>query len=47
MQLNSKNAFVTGGDKGIGKAIALALANKGINVAFCFHKWHFIRNFNK
>ncbi len=38
MQLNSKNALVTGGDKGIGKAIALALANKGANVAFCFHK---------
>ncbi len=38
MQLNGKNAIVTGGDKGIGRAIALALANKGANVAFCFHK---------
>ncbi len=38
MQLNSKNALITGGDKGIGRAIAIALANKGVNVAFCFYK---------
>ena len=38
MQLNGKNALITGGDKGIGRAIALALANMGANVAFCFYK---------
>lgn len=38
MQLNGKNVIVTGGDRGIGRAISLALANKGANVAICFHK---------
>jgi len=38
MNLFGKNALVTGGDKGIGRAISLALANKGVNVAFCFYK---------
>ncbi len=38
MRLNGKNAIVTGGDRGIGKAISLALANKGTNVAICFLK---------
>jgi 3-oxoacyl-[acyl-carrier protein] reductase len=38
MLLNGKNALVTGGDRGIGRAIALALASKGANVAVCFYK---------
>lgn len=38
MQLDGKNVIVTGGDRGIGRAISLALANKGANVAICFHK---------
>ena len=38
MQLNGRNAIVTGGDRGIGRAISLALANKGTNVAICFRK---------
>jgi len=38
MQLDGKNAVVTGGDRGIGRAISFALANKGANVAICFHK---------
>ena len=38
MQLHSKNAVVTGGDRGIGRAISFALANKGANVAICFYK---------
>ncbi|MCK4225138.1 MAG: 3-oxoacyl-ACP reductase FabG [candidate division Zixibacteria bacterium] len=38
MQLDGKNAVVTGGDRGIGKAISFALANKGANIAICFHK---------
>jgi 3-oxoacyl-[acyl-carrier protein] reductase len=33
--LVGKNAIVTGGSKGIGKAIALALAAEGANVAIC------------
>ena len=38
MQLDGKNVIVTGGDRGIGRAISFALANKGANVAICFHK---------
>ncbi len=38
MQLNGKNALVTGGDRGIGRAIVLSLANKGSNVAVNFRK---------
>ena len=33
LQLNSKRALVTGGSRGIGKAIALALAREGVDVA--------------
>jgi 3-oxoacyl-[acyl-carrier protein] reductase len=38
MEIKGKNAVVTGGDRGIGKAISLALAQKGANVAIIFHK---------
>ncbi len=38
MNLFGKNALITGGDKGIGRAIALALANKGAHIAFCYNK---------
>ena len=33
-----KNAFVTGGSRGIGKAIAIALAKAGVNVAISYNK---------
>ncbi|TKV69374.1 SDR family oxidoreductase [Marinobacter panjinensis] len=35
MGLKGKNAVVTGGSKGIGRSIALALAAEGVNVAIC------------
>jgi 3-oxoacyl-[acyl-carrier protein] reductase len=35
--LDGKNAFVTGGSRGIGRAIAIGLAQAGAHVAFTFH----------
>lgn len=32
MNLKGKNALVTGGGRGLGKAVAIALANEGVNV---------------
>ncbi len=36
MSLNGKNALVTGGTRGIGKAIALELSRNGVNVAISY-----------
>jgi len=33
MNISGKNAVVTGGGRGLGKAVALALANEGVNIA--------------
>ena len=35
LQLKGKKAIVTGGSEGIGKAIALVLAQVGVDVAIC------------
>jgi len=35
LDLKGKVAIVTGGSKGIGRSIALALANEGVNVVIC------------
>lgn len=38
MSLKDKTAIVTGGSRGIGRAIVLMLAGQGCNVAFNYHK---------
>ena len=38
MKLKGKNAIVTGGDRGIGRAISLVLGKRGVNVAINFYK---------
>ena len=36
-ELNKKTALVTGGSRGIGKAIISKFVNEGCNVAFTYH----------
>ena len=36
MKLNGKNAFITGGSRGIGKSICIELAKEGANIAFTY-----------
>lgn len=40
MKLKGKYALVTGGSRGIGKGIALALAREGVHVAINYHSNH-------
>lgn len=39
-KLNNKVALITGGDSGIGKAVALAFAKEGANIAFIYLNEH-------
>lgn len=40
MELKGKTALVLGAVKGIGRAVALALAREGVRVALTRHDWH-------
>ncbi|MCF8111530.1 MAG: SDR family oxidoreductase [Desulfobacteraceae bacterium] len=39
MELNGKTAIVLGGIKGIGKAVGLALARRGVSLALTYYDW--------
>lgn len=39
MELNGKTAIVLGGIKGIGKAVGLALAERGVNLGLTYYDW--------
>lgn len=45
--LKGKNAIITGGSKGIGKSIALTLAEEGVNVAICARSKESLRTTEK
>lgn len=40
LALAGRNALVTGGERGIGKDICLALAREGVNIAYCGETQH-------
>lgn len=44
MNLKGKNAIVTGGGRGLGKAVALALANEGVNIGITGRNEENLRN---
>ena len=35
LELEGKNALVTGGERGIGREVCLSLAREGVNIAYC------------
>ena len=38
LRLNGQTAIVSGGSRGIGRGIALALASEGADIAFCHYR---------
>ena len=44
MRLDGKNVFITGGSRGIGKSICIALAKEGANVAFLYREQNDMAN---
>jgi len=44
MNLKGKNAIITGGGRGLGKAVALALANEGVNIGITGRNEENLRN---
>lgn len=47
LKMKGMNAIVTGGTKGIGRAIVEALLSEGVNVAFCARNADDVKKLNQ
>ena len=47
LKIKGKNAFITGGTRGLGLASLKSLASEGVNIAYCSRSKEGIKNVKK